>query len=164
MRNVILSLCIVIASSVSALGIAVPNFSGTWIRDAAKSDEMGTMIDGKIQTASVDLVVRHEGNSLQVESRWSYQPATQVNYVLGDAENTFTDERGTIVTYRTTWNNNQLVIESSSKVKTPFGDTEKKTKEEWSLSADGRTLTITTTAVGSPFGNPTRKQVYTKQM
>ncbi len=125
---------------------------------------MGTYVDGKIQTVSVDLVVRHEGTSLQVESRWSYKPATQVNYVLGGTENTLTDERGNPFTYRATWNNDHLVIEGTAKVRTPFGNTEMSTKEDWSLSADGRTLTVTTTAVNSTFGNPTRKQVYTKQV
>ena len=164
MKRVILSLCIVLASGAFALGIAAPDFTGTWIRDVARSDEMGTYVDGKLQTVSVDLVVRHEGTSLQVESRWSFKPATQVNYILEGTENTVTDERGNPFTYRATWNNDQLVIEGSTKVNTPFGNTERKAKEEWSLSADGRTLTITTTSAGSPFGNPTRKQIYTKQV
>lgn len=164
MKHVILSLCVVIASGAFALGIAVPDFTGTWIRDVAKSDEMGTYVDGKIQTTSVDLVVRHEGNDLQVESRWSHKPATQVNYVLSGNENTVADERGNPFTYRTTWNDDQLVIEGYTKVSSPFGTIEIKTKEEWSLSADGRTLTITTTTTSSSLGNPTRKQVYTRQV
>jgi hypothetical protein len=164
MRNVILSLGIVIASGVFASGIAVPDFSGTWIRDVARSDEMGTYMDGKIQTVSLDLVVRHVGTSLQVESKWSHKPATQVSYILDGTENTLTDERGNPFTYRATWNSALLIIEGTATVKTPFGNTEAKRKEEWSLSVDGRTLTVTSTAVDSTFGNSTRKQVYTKQV
>jgi hypothetical protein len=163
MKYAILSLWIVIAFGVFALGIAVPDFSGTWIRDAARSDAMATFVDGKVQPVSADLVVRHEGNSLQVESRWSHKPATQVNYLLNGNENTVTDERGNPFLYRATWNNDQLVIEGTTKATTPFGPAEIRTKEEWSLTADGRTLTITTTT-SSSLGNPTRKQVYTKQV
>jgi len=165
MKRIILSLCILIASGVFASGITVPDFSGTWIRDAARSDEMGTYVDGKIQKVSVDLVVRQEGNSLQVESRWSYKPATQVNYVVDGTVNAVTDERGNPSTYRATWNNHKLVIEAAAKVNTPFGSTEIETKDEWFLSADGRTLTVMTTRTGTtPYGNPIRKQVYTKQV
>ena len=56
----------------------------------------------------------------------------------------------------------QLVIEGYRKASTPFGTADIKTKEEWFLSADGRTLTITTTTATSSFGEQTRKQIYTK--
>ncbi len=165
MRNSILSLCLIVASSLYASGVSAPDFTGTWVRDASRSDEMSGLVDGKVQSVSVDLVVQQMGNTLHVEYRWSYKPPTQTSYLLTSEETTVTDDRGDSFVYQTTWTDGHLVIDGFSKVSTPFGNTEQRKKEEWSLSADGRTLTITTTtASNSPFGKSTRTQLYNKQV
>jgi hypothetical protein len=64
--------------------------------------------------------------------------------------------------YRASWEGDKLIISGTRKVDTPFGATEIKSKEEWSLSADGNVLAIITTVKAS-VGDFVQKHVYTKQ-
>jgi hypothetical protein len=165
MKSGFFALCIVLATSICALGYVSPDasdFSGNWIQDTDKSETMATYVDGKIQPVTVDLIVRQDTNSLNVESVWSNKPATQMIYLLDGNEHSFKDEAGNLLGYRVMSNNDQLVIEGSKKVNTPFGTAEIKTQEEWSLSADQKALTILTTTTNASFGKQTRRQIYTK--
>jgi hypothetical protein len=135
------------------------------------------------------LVVQQSDSSLDVESLGRQNPATQVGqneqfneiktpfgsivrrnrkkakitYLLDGNEHSITDENGNSRTYRVAQSGDQLIIESSNTINTPFGPAEIKVKEEWLLSADGRTLIITTTT-NSALGPQTQKRIYTKQL
>jgi hypothetical protein len=138
-----------------AFAVATPDFSGTWIRDVGKSDAMATNIVGKVTPVSADLIIKHAGNNLQIESRWDYKAPTTMNYIVDGNENSSSDERGNAITYLASWEQDKLVIDELVKANTPFGRAEVKTRSEWSLSDGGNTLTITTVTAGS-----SRKQVY----
>ena len=59
MKRSILFLCLLIVPCILAFAAAVPDFSGTWIRDISKSDAMATLIGGKVTPVTADLVVKH---------------------------------------------------------------------------------------------------------
>jgi hypothetical protein len=151
------------ALCVLMLAAANPDFSGTWIRNQTSSDPLATRSSGGIQPVTADLTVRQEGNSLQVETRWSHRPATQKNYLLDGSENTISGGREGNLVYRATWAGDNLIIEGIQKADTPFGPAEMKIQEEWSISADGKILTITTSVSSKAVEDQTRKQVYNKQ-
>jgi hypothetical protein len=155
MKRLALFLCLMVMPFVLAFAAATPDFSGTWIRDVGRSDAMATNIDGKVTPISADLIVKHVGNNLQIESRWNFKAPTTTNYVLSGTENYSSDERGNAIIYLASWEQDKLIIDQLVKADTPFGRAEVKTRAEWSLSDGGGTLTITTMTGGS-----SRKQVY----
>jgi hypothetical protein len=156
MKRFALFLGTVLLPCILAFPVPTPDFSGTWIRDVGRSDAMATIIDGKAMPVSADLIVKHAGNNLQVESRWDYKAPTIMNYVLDGDEHHSTDERGSAITYLSSWDLDQLIIDEVVNANTPFGRAEVKTRYEWSLSEGASILTITTVT-----GNlSSRKQVY----
>ena len=60
------------------------------------------------------------------------------------------------------WNKDRLVIEGTQKFNSPRGPLDVEVKEEFSLSADGKNLTVQTTR-NTPMGENTIKQVFNKQ-
>ena len=85
-----------------------------------------------------------------------------VAYVIGGGDTTVTAENGGSRTYRAEWDNNKLVVTVAYKGNTPFGPTDIRMTEEWSLSDDGKTLTIVATAY-TVQGEMKTKQVYSRQ-
>jgi hypothetical protein len=160
MRRVILLLCLTLTASVCAFSAAPVDFSGTWIRDAGKSDAMAANIGGGIKTVTADLIVKHEGNTLQVETRWDYKAPTVMTYILDGNENHSSIEGGNGITYRSSWDQDELIIEETVNANTPFGRAEVKHRYEWSLSEGSNTLTVTTVRGGPFSGNSSQKQVY----
>jgi hypothetical protein len=181
MKSAIFAIWFIIVFSILCCALDSPDFSGNWIPATETSDPMSTSPDG--------LVVRQSDSSLDVESLWSQNPTmqgsqneqfreiktpfgsivrkntkeTKITYLPDGNEHSITDENGNSRTYRVTRSGNQLVIESSNTTNTPFGPAERKLKEEWSLSDDGRTLIITTTTNSAP-GTQTQKRIYTKRL
>lgn len=159
MRRSTLFLCLLVTPCFLAFSAAMPDFSGTWIRDVGRSDPMSTLIEGKVITISADLVIKHAENNLQIETRWDYKEPTTENYILDGSENHSRDEKGNSTTYVASWKEGELTIYRLRKVGTPFGSAETKDTSHWSLSDGGNTLTVTTNTEGSSFAS-TRKQVY----
>jgi len=62
--------CVVVFSA------AVPDFSGTWMRDVGRSDAMATLTDGKIMPVIADLLIKHTDGKIDVESRWTHKVPT----------------------------------------------------------------------------------------
>lgn len=155
MRRLTLFLCLMIVPFFLAYAVATSDFSGTWIRDAGRSDAMATNINGKVTPVTADLIIKHAGNNLQVESRWDYKAPTTKNYIVDGNENSSSDERGNAIVYRSSWDQDKLIIYEVVNANTPFGHAEVKTRSEWALSDSGNTLTITAVTDGS-----SRKQVY----
>ncbi|MBZ5498257.1 MAG: hypothetical protein LAP85_17795 [Acidobacteriia bacterium] len=163
MNRFILTFCLAVGFGLSASEQVATNFSGTWIRDQAKSDPMGTLVGGSVQTIDASLTVKQDANRLQVETRWSHKPATQTNYLLDGSENALQGAPDGLF-YRAKWAANKLVIEQYGSVSSPFGTTEVNTKEEWSLSENGKILTVATVSRGFGGEMETRKQIYNRQM
>jgi hypothetical protein len=155
MKRLVLFLCLVLMTGFLAFPVATPDFSGTWIRDASKSDAMATLLNGKVTPVSADLVVKHASDNLQVESRWDYKAPTTMTYILDGNQNHASAELGSAIAYRSSWDRDKFIIDELTNANTPFGHAESSTRYEWSLSEDGNTLTITTTTAGL-----VRKQTY----
>lgn len=149
MKRCALCLCAMLLQGILSFSVPATDFTGTWIRDVAKSDPMATNIGGKVTPVSADLIVKHSGINLQVESRWDYQAPTKMTYILDGNENRTTGYLRSTVVYRSSWDQDRLVIDEVVNASTPFGRAEVETKYEWFMSDGGNTLTITTFTNGS---------------
>jgi hypothetical protein len=158
MKRATLFLCLLITSCFVVFSAAVPDFSGTWIRDAGTSDTMATPIDGKIMAVTADLVIKHADGRIDVESRWIHKAPTAKSYILNGTTNNSADDQGNSTAYVASWEGEKLIIDEKIKANTPFGRTEIIKRSEWSLSDGGATLTILETTDGQ-FGS-SRKQIY----
>ncbi len=140
-----------------ALAVAAPDFSGTWVRDKAKSDPMmGRPGGGEPPDMEVTMNIKQDANSLEIETQRG-ERSSKVKYTLDGKENTNPMGRGEVVS-KSKWNGDTLVLEGVRK----FGDREMPFKESYTLSADGKVLTVTSTRP-SPDGERTVKQVYNKK-
>jgi hypothetical protein len=166
MKSVLLSVCIILGASIGALGFMSPDFSGNWIGDVSRTDSISGFANGKAEITKKNLVVmvvRQHGVDLDIESDWSNGSATKRSYILDGNEHSSLEESGNAMIYQAKLNGDQLLIQATRKINTPFGNVEIPTKEEWVLSADQHTLTVTTTTTTTQFGSRTQKQTYTKQ-
>jgi len=158
MKRSTLFLCLLIVPFILAFAAAMPDFSGTWIRDVSKSDAMATLIGNKITPVTADLVIKQADGKIDVESRWTHKAPTVNSYLLNGAENSSSDGQGNTTAYVASWEGEKLIIDEKTRANTPFGSAEIIKRSEWSLSDGGTTLTILETSSG-PFGS-SRKQVY----
>lgn len=158
MRRSILFLCLLIIPCMLGFAAAIPDLSGTWIRDVSKSDAMATLIGGKITPISADLVIKHADGRIDIESRWTHKAPAAKSYILNGAENGSSDDQGNSAAYVASWEGEKLIIDEKIRANTPFGPTEIIKRSEWSLSDNGSTLTVLETS-GGQFGS-SRKQVY----
>src|SRR5207247_3592228 len=160
-----------------ALMAAAVNLSGTWVRDKDKSDAPrfgpggGGAGGGGGQGGPPDitLVIRQTDNDLQITRKFSrrgQERSVEQKFTLDGQENTNTGGMGRAgsgeLKSKSKWNKDSLVIEGTQKVSSPRGDFEVQVKEEFSLSADGKTLTVHTTR-NTPMGENTMKQVFNKK-
>src|SRR6267142_174116 len=94
MQRSMIFLCLILAMCYFAFAAAMPDFSGTWIRDVSKSDAMATLINGKITTVSADLLIKHADGKMDVESQWTHRAPTTKSYILNGIENNAPDDQG----------------------------------------------------------------------
>jgi hypothetical protein len=158
MKRSTLFLSLLIIPCFVVFATAVPDFSGTWRRDAGASDAMSTLIDGKITPVTADLVIKHAISRIDVESRWIHKAPAAKSYILNGTENSSSDDKGNSTAYVTSWEGEKLIIDEKTTANTPFGRTEIIKRSEWSLSDGGSTLTILETT-GGQFGS-SRKHIY----
>ena len=167
-----------LAATVLAAGV---NLGGTWVRDKDKSDP--PMMRGPgggggggqrprgggggraMADAQITLVLKQTPNELSLTRKivagGEERPATEQKFTLDGKENTNTSQRGELKS-KSKWNKDTLVVQGTQKVTTPNGEFELEIKDEYSLSADGKVLTVSTTRT-TPGGEQTSKQVYNKQ-
>ena len=155
-------------------GVAAPDFSGSWVRDNAKSDPVPDPImlnrpttpagggggrGGGRGNAEAVMTVQQEGNSLQATS-----PQGQISkYAVDGKPYTRATETGiekAVVTAN--WQGDTLVVATTQPYGGMPGNVTLHMKEVWSLSPDGKVLTITTTR-SIPAVEKTYKQVYNKK-
>jgi hypothetical protein len=166
MKAVLLSLGVILGVSICALGFFASDFSGNWIGDIVRTDSISGFVNGKAEVTTrklVVMVVKQHGAELEMESVWSNNSNTKRSYILDGNEHSSFEEGGNSIIYHAKLNGDQLLIQETRHVKTPFGSVEIPTKEEWELSADLNTLTVTTTTSTTQFGSRTQKQTYTRQ-
>jgi hypothetical protein len=174
-RNLFMTVpAMVFSLAVMASGV---NLSGAWILDKDKSDAPrfgpgggGTGGGGGQGSApDITLVIRQTDNVLQITrkvSRRGQERSVEQKFTLDGQDNTNPAGMGRAgsgeLKSKAKWNKDRLVIEGTQKINSPRGDFDLQVKEEFSLSADGKTLTVQTTR-DTPMGENTSKQVFTKK-
>ncbi len=138
---------------------ASPDFSGDWVLSK-------TLPYGGAQ-GTIKLAIRQSGNDLVIArttARDRESGTLEARYTLDGAENTNIEPNAagdiTIKT-KSRWDKGTLVLEGSSLFTGPNGDIVRKWKQEYSLSADGSTLTLGETHP-TPFGDAVTTQLFSK--
>ena len=141
-----------------------PNFGGTWVLDAAKSE-------GLPQGVEETMTVKQDGDKITVESKMKSprgERTMNMDLAADGKEGPFTMRMGPNETTgkRTAkWSadGSALEVTETADVQTPDGGTASiKNWRKWTLSADGKTLTAEESRT-SPRGEQKMKRVYTKQ-
>jgi hypothetical protein len=134
---------------------AKPNFSGTWKLNAAKSD-FGAMPAPGERTDTI----AHQDPDLKdsfTQRRPAGELAAEMKYST-DGKETTSSVGGIEIRTVAKWDGDDLTIAG----KTQFNGADVMLNDRWSLSADGKTLTIKR-HVNSPMGETDQKIVLEKQ-
>lgn len=152
-------------AAVAAGAAAKANFSGTWVMDAAKSEGMPAGIEQTI-------TIKQDGDKITTDVKIKSPQGDRAfsdSYTVDGKEVDFTNNmlRGmTGKGKRTTkWSadGGGIEINETTDVQTPDGETATlKAVRKWSLSADGKTLTIEQT-LDTPQGSQQSKRLLNKQ-
>ena len=156
MKRVLLFVVVVaLAVAGTVFAQAKPDFSGTWVLDTAKSDQMGGPGGGGAGgrgAAAGPMTIKQTATELTTEVKRGEQTVTST-YKLDGSESVNKTMRGESKS-TAKWDANKLVVKTA--METPNGTFE--STSTYSLGADGKELTI----VRSSQRGET-KQVYTKQ-
>jgi len=134
---------------------AKPNFSGNWKLNTAKSD-FGAMPAPDSRT----YIITHEDPDLKdsyTQSGQMGELTAEMKYST-DGKETTNSVRGNQIKTTAKWDGDELAIAG----KTQFNGADVTLSDRWSLSADGKTLTIQR-HVNSPLGETNQKIVLEKQ-
>jgi hypothetical protein len=145
-----LTFVFVLAIAVGLFAQGKPDFSGKWQLDAAKSDQMGG--GGRGPGGGGPLTVKQTETELTTERTRGEQVMT-TTYKLDGTETTTQGQMGASKA-SAKWDGTKIVTKTTRE--TPNGSME--FTETWSLSADGKELTILRSSARGES-----KQVYTKQ-
>lgn len=155
MMNRFLTLSAVFALTACA-AFAKPNLSGDWKLNPAKSD-FGPMPAPEKMTRKIghkDPVLK----SIQVQSGQQGEVTSELTYTTDGKESVNKTARGE-VKGTAKWENDSIVIDSKREIQ---GVGEITQHEVWSLSADGKTLTVVN-KLNTPQGEFEIKTVLEKQ-
>ena len=154
MRSLILSL--VLAALASAQ--SHPDFSGTWKQDNSRSTirpgstiQYSNKIEQRGQKLTVTTILGANGD--RKESTYTRE------YVIGDKAGTSSDREGDQFTNTVKWDGDSLVFETVEKEKTATLTS----REVWTLSPDGKTLTKKLYRTGGRGGDSDQTYVLEKQ-
>jgi hypothetical protein len=145
------------------------NFSGVWILDKSQSDaHQLTGIRGGAgngQDASLSMVIEQQGTTLKVtrtlKAEGEEKTETHI-YKTDGTETTNTGFRGESVATKASWDGDKLLVSSTRTVMVLIKKVTVQSKGVWSLSPDGKTLTIDVT-LETPRGEQHVKGVFHKQ-
>lgn len=152
---------------------AQPQFTGTWVLDRAQSQLPNRGAHGKgaadpqAQPPEVKLIVEQQGNTLKATravARGSHERAMTETFVLDGSERTEQTPRGGSSVTKATLGGDRLVVSKThTRPAKEQGQAAHTFSREsvWTLSPDGRTLTIDTT-MHTPRGDRAMKTVFTK--
>lgn len=134
---------------------AKPNFTGDWKVNASKSD-FGPMPPPE----SVTYKVKHDDPKMTVDTKQSggFDFEQHLNYTTDGKECTNEGFQGSTTKSTVKWDGDTMLIET----KAQFGDNEFTISQKWTLSADGKTLTVAQ-AFKSTQGEFASKLVFDKQ-
>lgn len=151
---------------------AQPQFGGTWVLDRAQSQlphrgHGKGMANPQAQPPEVKLIVEQQGNTLKATRSVAHgarEHAMSETFVVDGSERTEPSRRGgTSVTKATLGGDRLVVSKTHTRPAREEGQPAKSFSREsvWTLSSDGRILTIDTT-MHTPRGDRMMKAVYTK--
>lgn len=152
------------------LALAAPDFSGSWVRDNAKSDTVPNSMYWLTRgvdaggargpgTAEILLTVKQDARSLQAVLG---QGALRQYTLDGKVQTSSTDTGLEKAAITASMQGDTLVIATTQPYGGMPGNSTLQIKEVWSLSPDGKVLTITTTR-DVPATKQTFKEIYTKK-
>jgi hypothetical protein len=148
-----------------AVALAAADYSGTWVMNAEKTaaanpaPPAGGGGGGGGRGGGMgagELTIKMTATEM-TNSQTMGQNVQEVKYVLDGKENTVNTGRGDLK-YKATWAGDVLTVEgtqSSQRGDAPY-------KVQYSISADGKTLTMTRTTQGQN-GEMVRKTIYDKK-
>lgn len=142
------------ASAVVVLAADKPNFSGTWTAQMDKSD-FGMMpppqsMSRKIEHAEPEMKITTTQKGERGEN-------TSESKFTTDGKEATVKMRNREAKLKAKWDGEKLIVESKSE----FNGAELTQKETWSLSENGKMLTISND-INSPMGATTVKLVFAK--
>ncbi len=152
------------------LAMAAPDFSGLWVRDNAKSDTVPNSMYWLTRgvdaggargpgAAEILLTVKQDAKSLQA----TLGPGALREYMLdGKVQTKSTDTGIEKAAITASLQGDTLVIATTQPYGGMPGNSTLQVKEVWSLSPDGKVLTITTTR-DVPATKQTFKEIYTRK-
>ena len=172
-QRTIVSLGALLLALVVTAAQAQPQFTGTWVLDRAQSQLPQRGPHGKetpnaqAQPSEVKLIVEQQGNTLKATRSVAHgtrEHAMSETYVVDGSEQTETTHRGgTSVTKATLGGDRLVVNKTHTRPAKEQGQPARTFSRDsvWTLSGDGRTLTIDTT-MHTPRGDRTMKAVFNK--
>jgi hypothetical protein len=172
-RRTIGSIAVLLLALVVSTAQAQPQFTGTWVLDRAQSQlpahgPHGGRAGGPPgPPPDVKLIVEQQGNTLKATRMIAHGPrerSMSETFVTDGSERTEQTRRGGTSVTKATLGGDRLVVNKthSMPAKDQGQPARTFTRESvWTLSPDGRTLTIDTT-MQSPRGTRTMKTVFTK--
>lgn len=155
-RRIVLA---VLAMAAVALAADKPNFTGTWKLDASKSD-FGQMNAPEKMERDID----HKDPVIKVKTTQSTpngDRTMETSYTLDGKEQKQENPRG-VVLYTPKWDGDIVMIDSKRTMNVQGQQVEITGFERWSLSADGKTMTVDSKMV-APMGEMKMKAVFVKQ-
>lgn len=186
MRKIFFLAAVLCLSAVAAFSQAKPaDFSGTWILDASKSK-----LDERSRIESMTLTVAQTEKELKVTTETKRMPPpadaasgegrvggrgtgrglgagdSTVSYSLDGKETTVEIDgpNGKMpVKYKGSIDGGAASLSSSRTFSGPMGEVTVTTKDSWSLSADGKTLTVVREQ-STPRGSSSSTMVFAKKM
>jgi len=175
------------AQALAGVAAAPANFGGTWALDKSKSKDLPPQMSN---LDSLTLTVTQDAQQITVDSKATMAAqadggaastggggmgggrgrgmgggfAPSVSYKLDGTETTSEGPRGGTTTSKAEWKDGgkTLVLHRVSKINFQGNDVTLTNTEEWSLSSDGKTLTVKRTSE-SPRGTQSYTLVFNKQ-
>jgi hypothetical protein len=149
----------VLAAIVAAMAADKPDFTGTWVLDASKSD-FGQMNPPE----KMERVIDHKDPVIKIKtSQTTPRGSTSMDteYTLDGKEQKQETPRG-VVLYTPKWEGAVVVIDSKRSMNVQGQQVEITGFERWSLSEDGKLMTVDSKMV-APMGEMKMKAVFVKQ-
>lgn len=143
-----------------------PDFSGKWKLNLDKSEFPEAAGPGPARKpTSLEREITQDASKILMKATQPGRDGAPVTreftLMLDGSETTSTNPRGSTKT-KVHFEGRKLVSESASEFKTPQGDTiSVTTTDEWSLSNDGKVMTVNS-KISGPFGDNEIKYVFEK--
>ena len=157
-------LVITIVLGLSAIVMAGVDFSGTWVLNAEKSDPMGRGGGGGGGArgggaGAAELTIKQTGNVLVISRMGMGGTPMETSYTMDGADQSFSNQMGE-TKYKAVISGNTVNITGTQPGR---GGEPAPMKISYTLSDDGKMLTMATTRVGGDGTETVRKQVYDKK-